>query len=218
VRVGGYTTGSTALAIGNVTGDERNEIVVGQPEEDTEGGDPGLVYTLTLSGTGSSLAAEATELTQATKGVPGSNEDDDGFGHVVALGDLDRDGYDDLVVGSPGEAIGSRQDAGRVTVVYGGKRGYRTSGNKIYDQNTKGVPGVAEKQDRFGDALTLLDHDADGHLDLTVGAPGENGTGAITTLDGSGTSFTTTGSKTFGLGTLAYPTPDDAGFGLTLGR
>ncbi|MGI3783739.1 MAG: hypothetical protein ACRYG2_23485 [Janthinobacterium lividum] len=202
VRVGGFTTGSTALAIGNVKGDQRNEIVVGQPEEDSEGGDPGLVYTLALSGTGSSLQAKATELTQATKGVPGSNEDDDNFGSAIALGDLDRDGYADLVVGSPGEAIGSREDAGRVTVVYGGKKGYRTSGNKAYDQNSKSVPGKAEEGDRFGDLLTLLDHDADGHLDLAVEAPGENRTGTITTLDGSGKGFTTKDSKTFGLGTF----------------
>ena len=103
-------------------------------------------------------------------------------------------------------------------MVYGGKKGYRTSGNKIYDQNTARVPGTAESGDGFGGAVTLLDHDADGHLDLTVGAPGENdGEGAITTLDGSGKGFTTKGSRTFGLHTLAYPTPDDALFGLALG-
>ena len=52
----------------------------------------------------------------------------------------------------------------------------------------------------------------------TVGAPGENdGTGAVTTLRGSGTSFTTKGSKTFGLATLGYPERDGASFGSALG-
>jgi hypothetical protein len=215
----GYSTGSTALAVGNVKGDQRNEIVVGQPQENPDRDDPGVVYTLALSGTGSSLKAKATEITQSTKGVPGSNEKNDEFGYAVTLGDLDADGYADLVVGSDAEAIGSRRHAGRVTVVYGGKKGYRTSGNKVYDQNTKGVPGTAESGDGFGTAVALLDHDADGHLDLTVGTPGENdGVGGITTLDGSGKSFTTKGAKTFGLGALAYPEPGVAAFGEALPR
>ena len=46
------------------------------------------------------------------------------LGTAVALGDLDRDGYADLVVGSPGETIGRRNEAGRVTVVHGGKKGF----------------------------------------------------------------------------------------------
>ncbi len=215
----GVNTGSTALAVGNVKGDARNEIVVGQPQSTSEGDDPGLVSTLTLSGSGSGLTTKASALTQATRGVPGSNERGDEFGYAVALGDLDADGYADLVVGAPGEAVGSRKEAGRVTVVYGGKSGYRTSGNKLYDQNTKSVPGTAEAGDGFGAAVALLDHDADGHLDLTVGAPGENDdTGAITTLDGSGKSFTAKDSKTFGLGSVGYPTPAGGGFGGSLAR
>lgn len=211
--------GIESLAVGNVSGSSRPEIVVGLPDADEDSEEGGSVWTLTLSGSGAGITATAKELTQDTRGVPGSDEHNDVFGSALALGDLDRDGYADLVVGSPGEAIGSRTDTGRVTVVYGGKKGYRTSGNKTYDQNTRSIPGTAEENDHFGIALSLIDHDADGHLDLTVGASGENdGTGAITTLDGSGKGFTTKGARTFGLGTLAYPTPDDAGFGAALGR
>ena len=107
--------------------------------------------------------------------------------------------------------------AGRVTLVYGGSKGYRTSGNKIVDQNTAGVPGVAEVGDGFGAAVSLRDHDGDRRLDLTVGAPGENGSGAVTTLRGSGSSFTAKGSATFGLDTLGYATPQGAAFGAVLG-
>lgn len=61
---------------------------------------------------------------------------------------------------------------------------------------------MAEEGDGFGTAVSLLDHDADG----------------ITTLDGSGKTFATKGSKTFGLGALASPTPGVVAFGEALGR
>lgn len=202
-----------ALAVGNVSGTARPEVVAGVGRYDDERG--GEVQLFSLSGPRASTTVSRTELTQASKGVRGSAEKGDEFGSSVALGDLDRDGYDDLVVGAPGEDA----DRGRVTVVYGGAKGSRTSGGKIVDQDSKGVPGKAEKKDRFGASLTLLDHDGDGHLDLAVGAPGENGgDGAVTTLRGSGTSFTTKGARTFSLADLDVDVPDGARFGAVLGR
>jgi hypothetical protein len=65
----------------------------------------------------------------------------------------------------------------------------------------------------------LLDHNRDGRLDLTIGAPGENKkAGAITTLPGSGRKFSTGKSLTFGLKNLGYRYPAGARFGSNLGR
>lgn len=201
------------LAVGNVSGTARPEVVAGVGRYDDKRG--GVVETYSLSGARASTTVSRTELSQASKGVRGSAEKGDEFGSDVVLGDLDRDGYDDLVVGAPGEDA----DRGRVTVVYGGAEGYRTSGGMIYDQDTKGVPGKAEKRDRFGLSLSLLDHDADGHLDLTVGAPNEDGgDGAVTTVRGSGSAFTTKGARTFTLADLGGKGTDGARFGATLGR
>ena len=229
--------GSESIAVGNVSGDARPEIVLGIPEPEIIY-DPSEVYhdtrlggaleILTPSGSGGATTAKVKELTQDSKGVPGSNEAYDDFGRSLALGDLDRDGHADLVVGAPNEDVGKKRDAGRVTVVYGATKGYRTSGNKIYDQGAKGVPGKPEKDDGFGGAVTLLDHDADGRLDLTVGAPTEdskltdtttNYPGAVTTLKGKGSSFTTKGSRTFGLKTLGYSQAKGSEFfGIVLGQ
>ena len=206
--------GSYALAVGNVSGTSRPEVVLGvAPYKDKRGG---RVETLSLSGGRASTKVTRTELTQDSPGVRGSSEKGDDFGNAVDLGDLDRDGYADLVVGAPGEDKGR----GRVTVVYGGSKGYRTSDGKIYDQDTRGVPGKAEKNDAFGTSVALVDHDQDGHLDLAVGASGENDDqGAVTTLDGSGTSITTKAARTFTLKDLGYPTPDGRGrFGSSLGQ
>jgi len=229
--------GSGSLEVGNVSGDARPEIVlaVPYPELVTDPSDVyqetrtgGALEILTLAGSGGATTARVTELTQDSKGVRGTDEFFDGFGGSLALGDLDRDGFADLVVGAPSEDVGTKDAAGRVTVVYGGAKGHRTSGGLIYDQGTEGVPGKPEKRDGFGASVSLLDHDGDGRLDLAVGAPYEDSTttgpetrypGAVTTLRGSGKSFTTKKSRTFTLKTLGYADADASDFfGEVLGR
>jgi hypothetical protein len=211
--------GISDLAVGNTSGTDRPEVVVGVPSPDDDRDDPGHVVVLTLDGNGPGTVAREQQLTQGSDGVPGSDEAGDEFGGSVAVADIDRDGYADLAVGAPGEAGDGQGQSGRLTIIHGASSGWRTSGNYSYTQNTPDIPGAAEYPDRFGGSVTLLDHDRDGRLDLTVGAPGENsGSGAITTLRGSGTRFTTSGSRTFGLATLGYAHPGGARFGEDLGR
>jgi hypothetical protein len=177
--------------------------------------DPGRVQVLQLQAGAPLTVARTLALTQSSGGVPGSDEPGDSFGRSVAIGDLDRDGYADLAIGANGED----EDSGRVTVVHGAANGWRPSGNVAYDQDTVGIPGLRETGDGFGGSVTLLDHDRDGRLDLTAGAPGENSSsGAVTTLPGSGSGLTTSGSRTFGLAALGYARRGDARFSASLGR
>lgn len=210
-----FFAGLTSLAVGNMFGDSVPEIAVGAPHQEGHDSKIGLVSVLKLTGGKSVAVAAELQLSQDDPGIPGADESLDRFGHSLASGDIDRDGYADLVIGAPGED-GNR---GRATVVHGGAAGWRTSGNYAYSQNTPHIPGGSERGDRFGGSLALLDHNRDGRLDLTIGAPGENGNaGAITTLRGSGLGFTTSGSRTFGLSTLGYRYPTSAGFGKSLGQ
>lgn len=205
--------GMTSLVVGNVSGDARPEVVVGASQEVEDNG--GYLFLLELQAGDPLTVGRQRELGQDSPGVPGGDEPGDEFGASLAIGDIDRDGFADLAVGTDAED----GDRGRVTIVRGGRDGFATRGNYRYDQDTAGIPGAAEPGDLFGDAVTLLDHDRDGRLDLTVGAYGENDfSGAITTLRGSGTRFTTSGSRTFGLATLGYAYPADAEFGAVLGR
>jgi hypothetical protein len=57
------------------------------------------------------------------------------------------------------------------------------------------VPGTDEKHDRFGAAVRVTDLTGDGHADLVVGVPGENGgNGRVATLLSGGASLTTSGA------------------------
>jgi hypothetical protein len=106
--------------------------------------------------------------------------------------DFNGDGYVDLAIGSPGGTVGGKAGAGFVSVVYGSRGGLDTGRKKVYHQDTAGIPGAAERGDRFGDCVASADFDRDGFADLAVGAPGEDSggrgnAGALTILWGSGT-------------------------------
>ena len=199
------------VVVGNVQGDVRPEIVVGVPSTDDDT-DPGSVQVVRLAGTGAATTGAGTRFDQADAGLPGAEDELYDFGAALAIGRVDADGYDDLVVGAPGEPVGDERGAGRAFVVRGGGAGLATRGNTAYDQDTPGVPGGSESGDAFGAAVTLLDRDGDGRADLTVGAPGEDDDGGrVTTLLASGSGFTTAESRAYGLSTLANGYDNRAG-------
>jgi hypothetical protein len=72
---------------------------------------------------------------------------------VLAAGDFDGDGFDDLAIGVPEEDVGGASDAGAVNVLFGSAAGLTAAGSQIWHQDSAGVPGAAENFDRFGNVL-----------------------------------------------------------------
>ncbi|MEV6168080.1 FG-GAP repeat protein [Streptomyces sp. NPDC051954] len=104
--------------------------------------------------------------------------------------DFNRDGYGDVAFAAPFAKVAGKGMAGYVAVVYGSASGLNTAKRTVVSQNTAGVPGTAEAEDTFGEALAVADLNGDGYTDLAVGAPGEdNGSdidgGSVTILWGS---------------------------------
>jgi hypothetical protein len=96
----------------------------------------------------------------------------DRFGSVLAVGDFDGDGADDLAVGTPQEdVVGGTtfnfvQDGGFVAVFANA-----TTLHGIYTQLPLGLNPQAF--DRFGAALAAADFNSDGADDLAIGTPGD---------------------------------------------
>ncbi|MET7292266.1 hypothetical protein ABZS79_08980 [Streptomyces griseoloalbus] len=189
----------TVSAVGNLDGDGSPDLVVGHPEDPAQspgtslGGRVTVYYDAAYGGSPSRVQI----IDQDTAGVPGAGEAGDRFGAAVAIGDTDKDGRADLVIGTPGENSGT----GAVMVVRGTSGPLDTAHAREWTQNSGGVPGASEKGDAFGGAVRLVDTNKDGYADLMIGAPGENaGAGSVWSLRGSATSVTATGAVSFGVG------------------
>jgi hypothetical protein len=99
----------------------------------------------------------------------GSVESNDGFGDAMVKGDFDGDGFPDLAVGAPGEAISTTAHTGAVFIYRGTPRGL-VAWKSIGELDL--APATALGGDDFGFALASADLDGDGKDDLVVGAPG----------------------------------------------
>ncbi|MEV4491765.1 hypothetical protein AB0K04_16815 [Micromonospora coxensis] len=161
-----------ALAIGDVNGDGLGEVVVGAPSAQTPHIYGGLVAVFT-GRTGGLSATAVRVITQRTAGVPGEPEDSDRFGGALATGDVTGDGRADLLIGAPGEAVGTRPEAGVVTLLKGSAAGLTGSGAQGFDQNHPVVPGASERGDKFGSSVAVLNLNGTGPLDAVAASIGE---------------------------------------------
>ena len=178
----------SALAAGDFAGDGRTDLAVGAFGENDFAGVLHVLY-----GSVAGLTATGSQLwSQDSPGVAGGAEAGDQFGFALAAADPNGDFRGELAVGAPGE----NDSAGVLHVLVGSVAGLTATGSQLWSQDSPGVAGGAEFDDRFGNALTSGDFSGDSRGDLAVGAPGENTfSGVVHVLYGSAAGLTTGGSQ-----------------------
>ncbi|MEN8650353.1 FG-GAP-like repeat-containing protein [Streptomyces sp. 21So2-11] len=209
--------GGEHLATGDVNKDGFADIVAGRAVDgydsdlDTPLHKGGMVTYVPGSATGPQ-GARTKVFNQDSPGVPGTAEAGvDAFGFSVSVNDMNGDGYGDIAIGVPSEALGTLKAAGTVAILRGAAGGPTGTKAQGFNQDTPLIGGAAEAGDRFGGAVKLVDTNGDGRSELVVGAPGENaGAGSVWVLPGTKAGITATGSFTFGAGTLGTVAPGAA--------
>jgi hypothetical protein len=103
-------------------------------------------------------------------------------------------------------------------VIHGSAFGPSSADDRYWGQDSAGIVGIGNTNDRFGAALAITDWNADGYEDLAVGAPGESGDavsgtacGAVHVIYGSSTGLSATGDIQWHQNTVGLEDSCEAG-------
>lgn len=197
-----------AIAYGDFNGDGYDDLGIGIPGEDVgTARDSGAVAVIYGSSAGLKASAASDGSGRADQlwhqnvaGIDDAAESGDAFGSALAAGDLNGDGHDDLVVGTPNESIGGVK-AGSATVIYGSSKGLSASA-ALADQIITQLPVSSQDGgDLFAKSLATGDFDNDGYEDLAIGVPGKNSvdgvedSGTVNVLRGSPAGISSSGAR-----------------------
>ncbi len=146
----------TSLAAGDFNGDGFSDVYAAGPLFDNAVADSGRAEIYFGGAVNPDSVREAALL---------SNQVSAQLGRSVATGDVNGDGYADLVTGESGFDTVGGVNAGRISVYFGGEGTFNSSADVV-------ITGLADS--RLGSSLAVGDLNGDGYADILAGAPEYN--------------------------------------------
>jgi hypothetical protein len=213
----------TSLATGDITGDGRDELAVGIPMKKVgKKIEAGAVVVLKGSAAGI-VTSGARWLDQNTSGVPGAAQTRDHFGASIAIGNVNKDKYRDVVIGAPQEDDGvSAWGSGQITQLWGSSAGVSlTKATYVSGQKATSAAGIDDVILWYlGGNLAIVDTNGDGYGEVIDGDSSaevdwELTPGAVVSLAGRGTGLSANGVIVLSQDSLGVTgaTEDDDHFG-----
>jgi hypothetical protein len=149
--------GSSVASAGDVNGDGIGDVIVGAPQFDNvQNKDGGRAFVFFGSPAGLSSAPDWSDGSGLLSSAYGAS--------VAAAGDVNHDGYGDIIVGAPLFDTGGFVDEGRVFVYFGSASGPSIDPSWVADGN--------KILARFGQSVASAgDVNGDGFADIIIGAP-----------------------------------------------
>ncbi len=163
------TSGISVSIVGDVNGDGYDDLLIGA-WANTEGGvpDTGQVYLILGKPTGWAMD---TDLSNADASFIGEDTEDYAGIAISGAGDVNGDGFDDILIGAKGDEDGGVTWAGQTYLVLGKPSGW------VMDTNLSNASASfwgEDADDESGDAISHAgDVNGDGFDDFLIGAPGD---------------------------------------------
>ena len=170
-------SGFSVSSAGDVNGDGYDDLIIGAVGADPNGSRSGETYVVyggaSAPGTGGELDLSALDGTNGFI-LTGIDERDQSGRSVSSAGDVNGDGYDDLIIGANIADPGGDSDAGETYIVYGGASAPGTNGvldlSALDGTNGFILTGI-DADDRSGRSVSSAgDVNGDGYDDLIIGA------------------------------------------------
>lgn len=171
--------GGSVAGAGDIDGDGFDDLIIGAPYAfSSNGNKPGSAYVVFghAGGFAHPLAVTALNGANGFRIIGGSNGDALGKS-VASAGDLNGDGFADVLMGAPGnDASGS--GAGTTFVMFGKATAFPASQFALFNGSTGfAVTGVAANNQSGKSVNAAGHHNGDGFDDLIIGAPFANPAG-----------------------------------------
>ncbi|WP_417466237.1 beta strand repeat-containing protein, partial [Kordiimonas sp.] len=167
--------GRSVANLGDINGDGIDDIIVGGHGVDTSNSSSGASYVVFGSNTSFAAAIDLSTLDGTNGFVINGVDTNDGSGRAVAgAGDINGDGFNDILIGAMSADPYSLTSAGEVYVVYGTDTAFSAAFEladlEDGDQSTGFVIAGVNAGDQLGISLSSADINGDGVDDIIVGA------------------------------------------------
>ena len=163
--------GSSIANIGDLNNDGINDIAVGATFNSASGYNNGAIHIMFMNTDGS--VSKSVEINHNTPNGPALSNYDHFGSSIANIGDLNKDGINDIVVGAYDTDGDDGYNVGAIHVLFMNTDGSVSKTVEI-NQNTPNAPAL-NKGDHFGSSITNTgDLNGDGISDIAVGAHGDD--------------------------------------------